>query len=384
MVEFDEFGPEKVLQVYNAKVGMRGFLILDNLSLGPGKGGIRMTSTVTAEEVAALARIMTWKTALADLPFGGGKAGIVADDKQISKEKKDEIIEAFAESLKELCPSKYVAAPDINTAQHEMEIFSKAIGSKKACTGKPEKLGGIPHELGSTGYGVSKATLVALKYLKKDPRKMSFAVEGFGNVGSFAAKYLTEAGLKLVAVSDSRGCLYVKEGINFDKLNEIKNKTGSVNNYPGSKKTCEQIIQAQVDVLVTAAIPDVIKIGDVDKVKAKLIIQGSNIPMKEEVEEMFYKKNVLVVPDFVANAGGVISSYVEYINGSKQKMFKLVEEKITKNTELVLKNSQKMKIKPRDAALEIAKARVREKCTICRILWQLNFLIQYFIQVLRE
>ncbi len=367
MPEFDEFGPEKIIQVYNPKVGMHGYLVVDSTALGVSKGGIRMTPTLNLDEVVALARTMTWKNALADLPFGGAKSGIIADDKQISKEKKDEIIKAFAESLKELCPNKYVAAPDIHTGEHEMEIFSKTIGSKKACTGKPEKMGGIPHELGSTGFGVSKSTLVALKYLKKDPKKLTFAVEGFGNVGSFAAKFLTENGMKLIAVSDSRGCLNVKDGIDFYKLNEIKEKTGSVINYPGNKKTCEQIIATDADVLITAAIPDLIKIGDVNNVKAKLIVQGSNIPMREEVEEMFYKKNVLVIPDFVANAGGVISSYVEYINGSRQKMFKLVEEKITKNTELVLKESLKRKIKPRNAALEIAKARVRKKCTICRI-----------------
>ena len=361
VIEHDEFGPEKVLQVYNPKVGMRGFLVLDNLSLGPGKGGIRMTPTVTVEEVAALARIMTWKCAMANLPFGGGKSGIIADDRLITKEKKDEIITAFAEAIKEYCPSNYIAAPDINTAEHEMEVFSKAIGSKKACTGKPEKLGGIPHELGSTGLGVSKATLVALKYLKKDPKKMTFAVEGFGNVGSFAAKFLSEAGLKFVAVSDSRGCLFRKEGIDYEKLVEIKKKTGSVTNYPGSKQVCEQIIATDADVLITAAMPDVIKISDVNKIKASIIVEGSNIPMRQYVEEMLHKKNILVIPDFVANAGGVISSYVEYINGTKQKMFKLVKEKITNNTSLVLKYAFKRKIKPRDAAVEIAKARVMKK-----------------------
>lgn len=338
---------------------MHGFLVIDSTALGVSKGGIRMTPTVTVDEVASLARTMTWKTSLAELPFGGAKAGIIVDDKQISKEKKDEIITAFAESLREICPSKYVAGPDINTGEHEMEVFAKVLG-KKSCTGKPERLGGIPHELGSTGFGISKATLVALKFLKKDPRKMTFAVEGFGNVGMFSAKFLTEAGLKLVAVSDSRGCLFVKEGINFEKLSNIKRKTDSVTNYPGSKKTCEKIIQADIDVLVTAAIPDIIGIGDVNKIKAKLIVEGSNIPIKPGVEEILHKKNILVIPDFVANAGGVISSYVEYINGSKQKMFKLVEEKITKNTELVLKNAFKKKIKPRDAALEIAKSRLRK------------------------
>ena len=358
LIEFDEFGPEKVIEVYNPKNSMHGYLVIDSTALGISKGGIRMTSNVSVEEVASLARTMTWKNAMADLPFGGAKAGIIADDKQISKGKKDELIKAFAESIKDLCPSRYIAGPDINTAEHEMEVFSKVLG-KKSCTGKPEKSGGIPHELGSTGFGVSKSVLVALKFLKKDPKKMTFSVEGFGNVGMFVCKFLTEAGMKLVAVSDSRGCLYVKEGINFDKLNSVKNKTGSVVNYQGNRKTCEQIIKTDVDVLVTAAVPDVIKVGDVGDVKARLIVEGSNIPMKDEVEEMFHKKNVMVIPDFVANAGGVISSYVEHINGSKQKMFKMVEEKITKNTLLVLKQSGKLKIKPRDVALEIAKARVR-------------------------
>ena len=367
LINYDEFGPEKILEVYNPKIGLRGFLVLDNLSLGIGKGGIRMTPTVTKEEIVSLARIMTWKCAMAELPFGGAKSGIVADDRLISKEKKDELIKTFAESIKNYCPSNYIAAPDINTAEHEMEVFSKAVGSKKACTGKPEKLGGIPHELGSTGFGVYHSTMVALKYLKKNPKNLTFAIEGFGNVGMFAAKYLSEAGLKFVAVSDSKGCLFRKEGIDYEKLVQIKRKTGSVNNYPGSRQVCEQIIATDADILITAAVPDVIKIGDLNKVKAKLIVEGSNLPMKTEVEEMLYKKGILVIPDFVANAGGVISSYVEYINGSKQKMFKLVQEKITKNTDLVLKNSFKKKISPSEAAVEITKQRVREKCDICRI-----------------
>jgi len=367
MINFDEFGPEKVLETYNPKVGMQGYLVIDSTALGPGKGGIRVTSTVNKEEVFRLARTMTWKTAIADLPFGGAKSGITLDVKSVSQEKKDEIIKAFAESIKEYCPKLYVAAPDINTAEHEMEVFSKTLKNKKVCTGKPEKLGGIPHELGGAGFGVSKAVLTSLKFLKKDPRKITFSVEGFGNVGSFACKFLTEAGMKLISVSDSQGCLYNKEGIDLDKLEEIKNKKGSVIYYPGIKKKSEEIIEISSDVLITAAVPDLIKISDVNNVKAKIIVEGSNIPMSNEVEEMFHKKNILVIPDFVANAGGVISSYVEYINGTKKKMFKMVEEKITKNTELVLKESFKRKIKLRDVALEIAKQRVREKCKICKI-----------------
>src|SRR3989344_4137669 len=155
MINFDEIGPEKVLEVHDTKSGMHGYLVIDSTVRGVGKGGIRMTPTVTIDEVASLARTMTWKNALADIPFGGAKSGIIADVKRISQKQKDEIVKAFALSLKEYCPELYVAGPDINTTEHEMEVFSNALKNKKACTGKPEKLVGIPHELGSTGFGVS-------------------------------------------------------------------------------------------------------------------------------------------------------------------------------------------------------------------------------------
>ncbi|MAG20352.1 glutamate dehydrogenase [archaeon] len=367
-MEYDEFGPEKVIEIYNAKVGMRGILVIDNRSFGPGKGGIRMTPTVDKEEVFRLARTMTWKCALAELPFGGAKSGIIADSKKIDKKKKKEIIEAFSDALKIVCPDQYVAAPDMNTAEEEMEWFMKKNGSKKSCTGKPKKLGGIPHELGSTGFGVAHSCLVAVNFMKKNIKKMSFAVEGFGNVGSFAAKYLSEKGCTLKYVSDSKGCLYNEKGINVKKLSKVKKRSGSVINYkPGKVNSCESIVRANVDILITAAIPDLVKIGDVDKVKAKLIVEGSNIPMSYKVEEMLHKKKVLVVPDFVANAGGVISSYVEFINGSNKKMFEMVEKKIKKNTKKVLEMSKKKRITPRYAALKLAEDRVRKKCKVCKV-----------------
>ncbi len=364
---FDELGPEIVLEVWNPKVGMHGYVIIDNSSLGPGKGGIRMTPTLDKEEVFRLARTMTWKNALANLPFGGAKSGIIADPKLISKKQKDSIIAEFSKALKIVCPEKYVAAPDINTAEHEMEVFAKANGSKKSCTGKPKKMGGIPHELGSTGFGVFHSTLIAVSHLGWNIKNKTVAVEGFGNVGSFVAKYISESGAKLVAVSDSKGVIYNKDGIDFKKLDSIKRKTGSVINYPGKKLSSDEIISLPVDILVTAAVPDLIKISNVHKVKAKLIVEGSNIPMKPEVEEILYKHNILVVPDFVANAGGVISSYVEYINGSVSQMFKLVEKKVSENTKMVLDISKKKKISPREVAMQIAKERVLKKCKICKV-----------------
>ena len=366
MVVYDEFGPEKIFQVYNPKIGLHGFVCLDNLSLGPGKGGIRLTPTVSIDEVSRLARAMTWKNSLADLPFGGAKAGIIADPREISLNKKYEIIKAFSEAIKVVCPSLYVAGPDMNTTEKEMEIFAKANGNNKSATGKPKSMKGIPHELGSTGFGVYHSTLIGLKH-KGLSKNASISIEGFGNVGEFTAKFLIENGYNVVAVSDSKGVIYNEKGLNFSKLKEIKEKTGSVINYPNSKiLPSHEIISLKTDVLITAAIPDLIKINDVNKLQFKLIVEGSNIPTTPDIEEILHKKNVLVIPDFVANAGGVISSYVEYINGNEKTMFKLVEEKIKKNTELVLKNSEKNNCKPRDSALIIAEKRVRKKCKVCR------------------
>ncbi len=375
MVEFDEFGPEKILEVYNPKVGMRGFVVIDNTALGPGKGGIRMTPTVTVDEVARLARAMTWKCALAELPFGGAKSGIIADDRTISKEKKKEIVQAFAEALKVVSPSLYVAAPDMNIAEEEIRWYVEANGSLKSATGKPENLCykpgegcGIPHELGSTGFGVYHATVVAAQHIGLDLKKATVAIEGFGNVGQFAAKYLSEHGAKIVAVSDSKGVAYNKNGLDYNKLMDVKKKSGSVTAYGDcAVSPSRDIVRVQADVLVTAAVPDLIRAGNVDDLKFKLIVEGSNIPTTPDVEEILHRKGMLVVPDFVANAGGVISSYAEYMGKHPDDMFKLVEQKIKRNTKLVLEEAKKKKVKPRDAAMEIAVSRVRKVCKTCRV-----------------
>jgi glutamate dehydrogenase/leucine dehydrogenase len=359
MIEHDEFGPEKIVEVYDPKSGMKGFVVIDNTALGPGKGGIRMTPIVDKEEVVRLARAMTWKCAMAGLPFGGAKSGIIADDRQISKTKKEEIVRAFSRAIKPVCPSLYVAAPDMNIAELEMEWFARENGSMKSCTGKPKSMGGLPHELGSTGFGIYIATRTASPYAKLDLKKATFAVEGFGNVGWFAAKHLIEHGSRLVAVSDSKGVAFNESGFDFEKLEKTKKDAGSVVKYKGATKA-NNILDVSADILVTAAMPDLIKLSDVARLKFRLIVQGSNIPMSYETEELCHKRGILVVPDFVANAGGVISSYVEYIGGDENAMFKLVEEKISKNTQFVLDEAARNKSSPRQSALEIAKERVRK------------------------
>ena len=366
-IKFEEIGPEKILIVSDKKTGMKGFVVIDNTALGVGKGGIRMSPSVSVEEIARLARIMTFKTALAGLPFGGAKAGILASSETIKDPvKKEEYVRAFSREIKIVCPKLYVAAPDMNTAEQEMRWFAEENGSWKSTTGKPKDMCfgnkcGIPHEYGSTGFGVSHAALIALKSKKLDVSGISFAVEGFGNVGYFAAKYLTEKGAKLVAISDSKGTIYNPAGINFSELDRIKKQTGTVTNYkPGTVLKTTDLLELQVDMLITAAVPDVINKDNVDKIKAKIVVEGSNIPTKPEFEEILYQKEILVVPDFVANSGGVISSYAEYKGKSPEDMFKLVEKKVVQNIKKVLAISKKEKIKPRDAAMKLALQRINK------------------------
>jgi glutamate dehydrogenase (NAD(P)+) len=356
---FDNIGPEKILEVYDAQSKMRGFLVIDNTCRGPGKGGIRMTPTVNREEVFGLARAMTFKNALADLPFGGAKSGIIADSKKISPKKKEEIVRAFSHALKSLCPFQYIAAPDMNMAEKEMKIFAEENGDLKSCTGKPKEIGGLPHELGSTGFGVAQATLVGIKHLNLNLKNLNFIVEGFGNVGVFAAKFLTEKGLRLIGVSDSKGCLYQPDGIDFEKLLKIKKQTGSVINYgSGEIFPADKIVSLKTDILIPAAIPNLITEENFQEVKAKIIIEGSNIPMAAEIEERLSQKGILIIPDIIANAGGVISSYVEYIGGNEEEMFKIIQEKIVKNTQEILERSRDEKIIPRKIAADIAKKRI--------------------------
>ena len=357
MIQFDEWGPEKVLTVYDPKTGTKGFVVIDNTALGPGKGGIRMTPDVTADEVYRLARVMTWKCAMAELPFGGAKGGMVYN-KDVDKETQ---VRAYSRAMKVVSPEQWVAAPDVNSSENEMRWFADENGSMKSCTGKPSDIGGIPHELGSTGFGVYHSALVALEHAGIDVEGVRVAVEGFGNVGSFAAKFLSEKGAKLIAVSDSKGVIYNPDGMDFEKLRKVKDETRAVKNYqPGKFLPNEEIFELDIDLLIPAAMKDVIHEGNWEKIKAKMIVPGANIAMRPEIEKRLWDKGVLIVPDFVANAGGVISSYVEYIEGTPEQMFKEVEERVNKNTKLVLEKAKNDNIDSRTAALEISKQRVKE------------------------
>lgn len=360
MPSFDEFGPEKIINVYDPKSGLRGVIVIDNTRRGLGKGGIRMTGSVSQNEVMRLARTMTWKNAMADLPFGGAKSGIFFDPKNASPQKKKQIIEAFGRALKGIAPSLYVAGPDINTTEKEMGQLALAAGNRKVCTGKPARMHGLPHELGSTGFGVAHSTMLALEYLGMKPSDARVAIEGYGNVGTFVHKHLTEWGVPVTAVSDSSGVIVDKNGLDYERLMNAKQEFGSVTRYRGKHvHKGSNILTAPANVLVTAALPDLVTNENMHQVKHKLLVQGSNICMSPSIEARLDSRDTLVIPDFVANAGGVISSYVEHIGGTPKTMFRMVEGKIKKNVRAMFNEMDRTKLSPRDAAMRIAVERVK-------------------------
>ncbi|VVB57441.1 Glutamate dehydrogenase 2 [uncultured archaeon] len=353
----DEWGPERVFEVYDAKHKVHGVVVIDNTARGPGKGGMRLVPDISTQEVFGLARAMTWKNALADIPFGGAKAGIKADPKKINKE---EVLRSFARLLRPVIDAGYYCAgPDMNTAQTEMAWFADELNNRQACTGKPFSMGGLPHELGSTGFGVAQSAKVAMEFTKKPMAGATVAIEGYGNVGTFAHKFLEEMGASVVAISDSKGTAYLPSGMKYKEAMKVKSEKGSVTLYPKAQTMpAPALFGLNVDILIPGARPNVITDANVSDVKAKLVVEAANIPMTPAVEKKLAHKGILVVPDFVANAGGVISSYVEYIGGTEGEMFEMVERKIVNNTRIALERSDGKDV--RAAAVSIAQERVRD------------------------
>lgn len=380
-IKKDEFGPEIAIEVSDPEIGMRGFLVIDNTALGPGKGGIRMTPDVTIEEVFRLARTMTWKNAIAGIPFGGAKGGIIwppsfaktSEGKFSEENLKEQCVRSFARAIKKFVPEKYIAGPDVNSGEREMRWFAEEVGDWRAATGKPsnyciamgggeEKSCGLPHELGSTGFGVAHAAKVATEIFGINIKNSTVAIEGFGNVGTFAFKYLEGMGAKIVAVSDSRGNIHLESGLNYATALKIKQDKKSVIHYKGAHKLSDADFWAlPVDIFVTAALTDAINEKNKDIIRAKILVEGSNIPMRENIEDELWRRGIKIVPDFVANAGGVISSYAEYIGLSPAEMFKMVEEKVANAVRQTLTESRRSGLSPRQVAIQKAKQTVSAK-----------------------
>ncbi|MCX6789876.1 MAG: Glu/Leu/Phe/Val dehydrogenase [Candidatus Gribaldobacteria bacterium] len=371
-IKIDELGPQYLLEVNDPKIKMKGFLVIDNLAFGPGKGGIRMTPNVTLEEVSRLARAMTLKNALVGLPFGGAKAGIVWPGG--SDDLKKQFVQSFAKAIKPLAPQKYIAGPDVNTGEKEMSWFVEATGIWKSATGKPanlcspknksqEKKCGLPHELGSTGFGVAQAAKTALEMASINIKNATVAIHGFGNVGSFTYQFLTEMGAKVVLIADKSGVIFSENGFANKIMEKMIQEKKEVCHCSGDikKLSDNDFWKIPVDVLIPASVTDVINQSNQGQIKAKVIVEAANIPMKEDIEHLLFQRGILIVPDIVANAGGVISSYAEYRGYQPKRMFDIVEKKIKQIVETVLKESLKSGENPRHIALRLAKKRVLEK-----------------------
>jgi glutamate dehydrogenase (NAD(P)+) len=363
--ETDQWGPEKVLQVYDPDTGMKGVLVIDNTSTGPGKGGIRFAEGTSPLDVFKLARTMTWKCAAAGLPFGGAKGGIIADPNSVDRVA---WVKSFAKMIRPYCPGQYIAATDIGTTELDMAIFAHEIGDMRACTGKPSELGGIPHELGTTGYGVTTALETALEVLSElkaihiQRNNIKVSIQGFGNVGSFTARFLDSAGIKVVAISDVSGLVCNKDGLNVPRLMiDMKGKSilSDLDGYDILDKN--QIFEFNSDIFIPAAMGNVIIDKTVTKLLnhgVKIVIEAANLPTSSTADEYLNKNGVWLIPDFLANAGGVIGSFVEYQGRTEKEAFELIRYKISKNIKNILTQAIMNEENPRILALEMSKQRV--------------------------
>ncbi|MDP3953782.1 MAG: Glu/Leu/Phe/Val dehydrogenase [bacterium] len=365
----DDLGPERIVRVYDPSIGMEGFLVIDNTLAGLGKGGFRMTPDVSIEEVFRLARAMTLKNILADVPFGGAKAGIVWRGAKDDLELKERYVRSFARALKLFLGKEYISAPDVNVGEREIRWFVDEAGDWNAATGKPAdyctrsglgKKCGIPHEVGSTGFGVAYAAREAAEVLGMDIKGARVAIHGFGNVATFAHKFLTDMGAVTVAVANSKFTLSDSKGLDKEFLDKVISGETKLEEYPGEKLPHEKFWELESDILIPASVTDVINESNKDLIKTRLIVEGANIPTRDSVEEELFDRKIAIVPDIVANSGGVISSYAEYMGLGNEKMFSMVKEKISSITREVMEKSLDKRINPRVVALDIALERLKE------------------------
>jgi glutamate dehydrogenase (NAD(P)+) len=351
----DELGPLKLVHIWRPQLGLKAVVAIDNIACGASIGGVRMAPDVSAEEAFRLARAMTLKNAAAGLPHGGGKSVIFADPKMPAADK-ERLIRAFATAMAELVD--YIPGPDMGTDETAMGWIRDEIGR---AVGLPRELGGIPlDEIGATGFGLAAAIEVAAQHIGLSLAGARVAMQGFGSVGQHAARFLGRQGAVLVAASDSRGTLADAGGLDVAALIALKRQGGALANHPrGEKSGRDTIIDVPCDIWIPAARPDVITEANAARLQTKIVAQGANIPCTTAAEAALAARGVLVLPDFIANAGGVICAAVEYHGGTENAAFSEIDEKIRTNIRAVLERAAARRLLPRAAANELAAARVK-------------------------
>jgi len=355
-----------------------GYRVHHSTVRGPSKGGIRYHPDVTLDEVRALAMWMTWKCAVVGIPFGGAKGGVVCDPKQMSQNELENLTRRYATEIAILMsPEGDIPAPDVNTNPRIMawimDTYSmhRGYSTPAVVTGKPVEIGGSLGRSEATGRGVMFTTREALKVKGIPLDGATVAVQGFGNVGAVAAYLLQDKGCKIIAVSDSQGGIYNPKGLDARDVMRFKAENRTVVGYPGTDRlTNEELLELECDVLVPCALENVITAHNAPRIKAKVIAEGANGPTTPEADEILYDRGIFVVPDVLANAGGVTVSYFEWVQGlqfffwSEREINVQLREIMVRSFNDVLRISEEKKVDMRVAAYILAIRRVADATMI--------------------
>ena len=341
-----------------------GYRVQHVLSMGPTKGGIRYASNVNLGEVTALAILMSWKSAIVGLPYGGAKGGVAIDPTPLSKQEKQRVTRRYtAELLPVIGVDKDIPGPDLGTDEQTMawimDTYSNFVGSPQPgiVTGKPASLGGSITRREATGRGVVAIANAALDKLNLKYENSTVVIQGFGNVGRYAALDSYERGAKVIAVNDLGGAIYNKNGINIPELFKHISKNKSVKDFDGADNFDDEILEIECDILIPAAVGGVIKSNNAENIKAKIIVEGANSPTTLSADKILRDNGVLLIPDILANAGGVTASYFEWVQNTQNYLWKEKElhdrliDVLTSAFEEVWIISEKNKVDLRTAAL---------------------------------
>lgn len=346
-----------------------GYRVIHSTILGPSKGGIRFDPNVHLDEVKALAAWMTWKCAVVDIPYGGAKGGVSCNPREMSAGEIERLMRAYTQAMADVFgPDQDIPAPDMGTGPREMawlmDQYSRIQGmtTHAVVTGKPVVLGGSLGRTEATGRGVMVSAMAAMEKLKINPYKATCAVQGFGNVGSWASRLLHERGLIVQAISDLSGAYYNEKGIDIEKAGQYRDgNKGSLEGYAGAEKISnENLLTLPVDLLVPAATEDVITSSNAPDIKAKLIVEGANGPTSSKADNIINEKGIMVVPDILANAGGVTVSYFEWVQN--RLGYKWTADRVNRRSDRIMKDAfinvyrvaQEYKVPMRIAAYMVA------------------------------
>jgi glutamate dehydrogenase (NAD(P)+) len=349
-----------------------GYRVQYNITLGPAKGGIRYHPDVSIDEVTALAAWMTWKCAVAHIPFGGGKGGIICDPTRMSRRELESLTRRYvAEIVDAIGPEKDVPAPDVNTDAQIMawimDTYSMHVGhtSTAVVTGKPIEMGGSLGRREATGRGVMITTREAAKHLGFSLKGSTIAVQGFGNVGSVSADLCAKEGAKIVAVTDWKGGVANKKGLDIPKMLEFVRQNKTIDGFPGGEPLAnDDLFGLDVDILIPAALENQITMENAPKIQAKIVTEGANGPTTPEAHRHLHERGIFVIPDILANAGGVTTSYFEWVQDRhgyfwpEDEVNSKLEAKMIEAFDDVLENSIRYKVDMRTAAYIVAISRV--------------------------